>query len=187
MSSLTDIKKGLIIKYNGDPFVVMDAKFLRMQQRKPVMQTKLRNIKTGQVVEYSFKQGESAEEADVTRRKASFLYKEKENFCFMESENYEQHYLNAEMVGVGAKFLKEGQEVDLIFYEENIIGVQLPPKVVLKVVSAPPGVKGNTATGGFKPVTLETGAVIDAPLFLEEGEMVRVNTETEEYVERVTE
>jgi len=77
--------------------------------------------------------------------------------------------------------------VDLIFYEENIIGVQLPPKVVLKVVSAPPGVKGNTATGGFKPVTLETGAVIDAPLFLEEGEMVRVNTETEEYVERVTE
>jgi elongation factor P len=187
MSSLTDIKKGLIIKYNGDPFVVMDAKFLRMQQRKPVMQTKLKNIKTGQVVEYSFKQGENAEEADVARRKASFLYKEKENFCFMEQENYEQHYLSAEMVGDSAKFLKDSQEVNLVFYEDNIIGVELPPKVVLKVISAPPGVKGNTATGGYKSVILETGAVINAPLFLEEGALVRVNTETGEYVERVTE
>lgn len=187
MSSLTDIKKGLIIKYNGDPYVVMDAKFLRMQQRKPVMQTKLKNIKTGQVVEYSFKQGESAEEADVTRRKADFLYKEKENYCFMEQENYEQYYLSAEMVGEGAKFLKDGQSVNLVFYEDAVIGVELPPKVVLKVVSAPPGVKGNTATGGYKAVTLETGTVINAPLFLEEGSLVRVNTETGEYVERVTE
>jgi elongation factor P len=91
------------------------------------------------------------------------------------------------MVGDGAKFLKESQEVNLVFYEDNVIGVELPPKVVLKVISAPPGVKGNTATGGFKSVTLETGAVVNAPLFLEEGALIRVNTETGEYVERVTE
>lgn len=185
MSSLTDIKKGIVIKYNNDPFVVVDAKFLRMQQRKPVMQTKLKNVRTGQVMEYSFKQGENVELADMTRQRANFLYKEKDKFCFMEQENYEQYYLEPELVGDGAKFLKESQEVDLVVYEERVIGVQLPPKVNLKVVSAPPGIKGDTATGGVKAVTLETGAVINAPLFISEGETVKINTETGEYVERV--
>ncbi|HRY62987.1 MAG TPA: elongation factor P [Patescibacteria group bacterium] len=184
MSDLTDIKKGLLIKYNGDPYVVMEAKFLRMQQRKPVMQTKLKNIKTGKVVEYSFKQGESAEEADVTRRKANYLYEEKGRYAFMEQENYEQYEIDKEMVGEAAKFMKEAQEVDLIFYEDNIIGVELPPKVVLKVISAPPGIKGDTVSGSGKPVTLETGAVINAPLFVNEGDNLRVNTQTGEYVER---
>jgi len=185
MSFLTDIKKGLIIKYNNAPFMVMDAKFLRMQQRKPVMQTKLKNIKTGQVVEYSFKQGENAVEADVSRRKANFLYKEKENFCFMEQENYEQYYLSKDIVGEGAKFLKDSQEVNLVFYEDNVLAVELPPKVNLKVISAPPGIKGDTATGGTKQITLETGATINAPLFMNEGDTVKINTNTGEYVERV--
>ena len=184
MSELTDIKKGLLIKYNGDPYVVMEAKFLRMQQRKPVMQTKLKNIKPGKVVEYSFKQGERAEPADITRRKANYLYQEKNRFCFMEQENYEQYEIEKELVGEAAKFLKESQELDLIFYEDNIIGVQLPPKVVLKVISAPPGIKGDTVSGSGKPVTLETGAIINAPLFINEGDSVRGNTETGEYVER---
>jgi len=185
MSFLTDIKKGLIIKYNNAPFMVMGAKFLRMQQRKPVMQTKLKNIKTGQVVEYSFKQGENAEEADVSRHKANFLYKEKEKFCFMEQQNYEQYYLSKDIVGEGAKFLKDSQEVNLVFYEDNVLAVELPPKVNLKVISAPPGIKGDTATGGTKQITLETGATINAPLFMNEGDTVKINTNTGEYVERV--
>jgi elongation factor P len=187
MSTLTDIKKGLIIKFNKEPYMVVDAHFLRMQQRKPVMQTKLKNVKNGQVVEYSFKQGESVEEADITRRKANFLYKERENFYFMEQESYEQVCLDKILVGESSNFLKETQEVDLVFYEESIIGVRLPPKVVLKIVATPPGVKGNTATGGSKQATLETGAVVNVPLFISEGEMIRVNTETGEYVERVSE
>lgn len=185
MSSLTDIKKGLIIKYNNAPFIVMDAKFLRMQQRKPVMQTKLKNIKTAQVVEYSFKQGESVEVADVSRSKANFLYKEKEKFCFMEQENYEQYYLSQDIIGESFKFLKDSQEVNLVFYEGDVIGVELPPKVDLKVISAPPGVKGDTATGATKQITLETSAVVNAPLFVHEGDTVKINTDTGEYVERV--
>lgn len=184
MSTLTDIKKGVILKFNGEPCLVQEANFLRMQQRKPVMQTKMKNIKTGQVVEYSFKQGESAELADMSRKKASFLYKEKDSYVFMDAD-YEQISLAEDLIGDSVKFLKETQEVDLILYEDSIIGVKLPPKVELKVVQAPPGVKGDTATGGKKPVTLETGAVINVPLFINEAEVIRVNTETGEYVERV--
>ncbi len=185
MSTLTDIKKGMVIKFNNEPFLVCEAKFLRMQQRKPVMQTKLKNVKTGQVVEYSFKQGESVEEADISRKKANFLYQEKDKFYFMDEENYDQFFLEENLIGEAKQFLKETQPVDLILYEDNIIGIKLPPKVDLKVTVAPPAVKGNTVTGGTKPVTLETGAVISAPLFIKEGEVVRVNTETGEYVERV--
>ncbi|HPI67010.1 MAG TPA: elongation factor P [bacterium] len=184
MSTLTDIKKGIILKFNGEPCLIQEAKFLRMQQRKPVMQTKMKNIKTGQVVEYSFKQGESVELADMSRKKANFLYKEKNKYVFMDAD-YEQIHLNEDLVGEAAEFLKETQEIDLILYEESIIGIKLPPKVDLKVTQAPPGVKGDTATGGKKPVTLETGAVINVPLFIEEGETIRVNTETREYAERV--
>ena len=184
MLDYNQLRSGVVFIYNGQPYEVLEYEFLRMQQRKPVMQTKLKNIKTGKVVEYSFKQGERAEPADITRRKANYLYQEKNRFCFMEQENYEQYEIEKELVGEAAKFLKESQELDLIFYEDNIIGVQLPPKVVLKVISAPPGIKGDTVSGSGKPVTLETGAIINAPLFINEGDSVRVNTETGEYVER---
>jgi len=184
MSTLTDIKKGMILKFNSEPFLVQEAKFLRMQQRKPVMQTKMKNIKTGQVVEYSFKQGENIEEADISRKKADFLYKEKDKYVFMDAD-YEQIALNQDLVGEAEQFLKETQVVDLILYEDSIIGVKLPPKVDLKVVHTPPGIKGDTATGGKKSATLETGVIINVPLFIDEGEVIRVNTDTGEYVERV--
>lgn len=185
MSNLTEIKKGTIIKFNKEPFLVQEAKFLRMQQRKPVMQTKMKNIKTGQIVEYSFKQGESVEEADMSRKKANFLYKEKDKYYFMDTAEYEQICLGEDLVGEVKKFLKETQEVDLVLYEDSIIGVKLPPKVDLKVTQTPPGVKGDTATGGKKAAVLETGAVVNVPLFINEGEIIRVNTDTGEYVERV--
>lgn len=184
MSALTDIKKGIILKFNNEPYLVQEANFLRMQQRKPVMQAKMKNIKTGAVVEYSFKQSELVEMADISRKKANFLYKEKDKFYFMDAD-YEQIFLGADLIGEAEKFLKETQEVDLILYEDSIIGIKLPPKVDLKVIQAPPGVKGDTATGGKKPVILETGATINVPLFINEGEIIRVNTENGEYVERV--
>jgi elongation factor P len=186
MSSLTEIKKGSVIKYNNDPYVVVEARFSRMQQRKPVMQTKMRNLKTAQVMEYSFKQGEKIEFADVSRKKVAYLYKDKDQLYFMDQSSYEQFGVNANLIGDAVKFLKDSQEVDLIFFEDNLIGVELPPKVNLKVTQAPPGVKGDTATGAFKQITLETSAIISAPLFISEGEIVRVNTETGEYVERVS-
>lgn len=184
MSTLTDIKKGIVLKFNNEPYLVQEAKFLRMQQRKPVMQTKMKNIKTGTVVEYSFKQGENVELADMSRKKANFLYKEKDKYVFMDTD-YEQIYLSKDLIGEAVKLLKETQEVDLILYEDSIIGIKLPPKVDLKVMQAPPGVKGDTATGGKKPATIETGVIINVPLFINEGEVIRVNTESGEYVERV--
>jgi len=184
MSTLTDIKKGIVLKFNNEPYLVQEAKFLRMQQRKPVMQTKMKNIKTGTVVEYSFKQGENVELADMSRKKANFLYKEKDKYVFMDTD-YEQIYLSKDLIGEAVKLLKETQEVDLILYEDSIISIKLPPKVDLKVMQAPPGVKGDTATGGKKPATIETGVIINVPLFINEGEVIRVNTESGEYVERV--
>ena len=187
MSSLTEIKKGLVIKFNDEPHQVLEAKFLRMQQRKPVMQTKLRNIKTNKVVEYSFKPGESVEEADITRHKSSYLYHDQNFYYFMDDENYEQIEMDRKLVGGAADFLKESAPVDLVFFEDKIIGIELPPKAVLKVASAPLGIKGDSVSNATKPATLETGAVISVPLFVNEGDMVRVNTATGEYVERVTE
>lgn len=184
MSTLTEIKKGQVIKYNNAPHLIVAAQFLRMQQRKPVVRTKMKNVKTGQTVEYSFKQGEKIEYADIGRQKATYLYREGENLWFMDSENYDQVAVNKNIVGEAAKFLKESQAVDLTIFEESIIGVELPPKVVLKVASAPEGVKGDTATNAFKPATLETGVVINVPLFINEGDSIRVNTESGEYVER---
>ncbi len=184
MSTLTEIKKGLVIKYNNAPHLIVDAQFLRMQQRKPVVRTKMKNVKTGQTVEYSFKQGEKVEFADIGRKKATYLYSEGDNLWFMDSESYDQVAVNKDVLGEGAKFLKESQEVDLIIFEENIIGVELPPKVVLKVIAAPLGVKGDTATNASKPVTLETNATMNVPLFINEGDLIRVNTETGAYVER---
>ncbi len=186
MSSLTEIKKGLIIKYNNAPCQVVEAKFLRMQQRKPVMQVKMRNIKTGQVVEGSIKPGEKIEVADVVRKRANFLYKEGSKYYFMDQEEYEQYPLAKEMLSDEAKFLKESQGVDLIFYEDSIIGLELPPKVDLKVVSAPEGVKGDSAGSVTKTATIETGYELNVPMFIKEGDVIRVNTETGEYVERVS-
>lgn len=185
MSSLTEIKRGCLVKYNDKPHLVVDAKFLRMQQRKPVMQTKLKNLLTGQTVEYNFKQGENIEHVEVSRVKTSYLYQEKDNYVFMDQTNYEQYELSPAVVGDKANYLKDSLEVTLIFYEGQVIDLQLPPKVELKVTEAPPGVKGNTAQGGSKPITLETGLVINAPLFINEGDIIRINTETNEYVERI--
>jgi elongation factor P len=186
MSSLTEIKRGCLLKYNDKPHLVVDARFLRMQQRKPVMQTKLKNLITGQTVEYNFKQGEKIEHVEVAHVKVSYLYKEKDKYFFMDQGNYEQYELDTSIVGDKANYFKDSLEVDLVFYEGAVIDLQLPPKVELRVTQAPPGVKGDTAQGGFKPITLETGLVINAPLFINEGDLIRVNTETNDYVERIS-
>lgn len=158
---------------------------MRMQQRKPVMQVKMRNLITGKVVEYSFKSGERIEEAEITKQQAQFLYADQESAHFMTAKTYETIVLPPELSQAKVGFLKEGEEVDLQFFAGQPINIELPIKVNLKVISTPPGIRGDTATGGTKPATLETGLIINVPLFIKEGDMVRINTETGEYVERV--
>lgn len=186
ISTLNDIKQGMTLLYKGEPHLVLKANFVRMQQRQPVMQTKMRNLVTGKVIEYNFKAGEKVEEADIARQKVNFLYKAGDEFIFMDNTNYEQFSLTKNKIGDKEYFLKEGDEITLISFRHQPIALELPPKIDLKVVSTVEGVKGDTAQGRVtKPATVETGYTLNVPLFVKEGDIIRINTETGEYVERV--
>ncbi len=184
LPSLNSIKVGLNILVNAEPYQVLEASFMRTAQRKPVMRTKLRHLFTGRVLEQSFKPGDKVEEADMSRVKASFLYADEAQCHFMNQESFEQFDFSKSTLGDQVKFLKEGLEVNILNFNGVPITVELPKKVNLKVVETPPGARGDTATGGTKQAKLETGLTVNVPLFIKEGELVVVNTETGDYVER---
>ncbi|MBU1163987.1 elongation factor P [Patescibacteria group bacterium] len=188
ISTLNDIKAGLNIIHEGQPYTVMVANFVRMQQRKPVMQTKLKNLIDGKVLEITFKPGDKVEQADLSRSKVNFLYTDEQGSHFMDNESYEQFTLDKDIVEKKAKFLKEGAEVTVLNFNNKPVNIDLPIKMEFKVTSAPPGVKGNTAQGKVtKEVETETGMLLQAPLFIKENDIIKVNTDTGEYVERVSE
>ncbi len=187
LSTLNDIKQGLTIIYNGEPHKVVTAKFVRMQQRKPVMQTKLRNLMTGKVVEYSFKAGETVETGDLNYAKVNYLYQQGDEYYFMDNATYEQVFFTAGQLGDQIKYLKEGAEVNMVSFNGQPINIELPTKMDFKVVTAADAVKGDSAQGRVtKTAELETGAEVNVPMFIKEGDIVKVNTETGEYVERVS-
>ena len=157
---------------------------MRTAQRKPVMRTRLRNLMNGAVMEKTFIAGESFEVADVARKTCQYLYKDSTHANFMDMENYEQFTFTLESLGDMINYLKDGEEVVGVIYEGRPITMQLPPKVVLKVVETTPGVKGDRAQSGTKIAKMETGLSVNVPLFINEGDSVRINTETGDYVER---
>ncbi len=179
------MKIGTVILYNGEPFQVIWSNRMRTAQRKPVMQTKLRNVITGKILEYSFKFGEKIEAADVAREKATFLYADAGGTHFMSSETFEQIDFAKEVTAEQVPFLTEGLEVSVLKFNGNPVSVELPIKVKYKVTDSPPGVRGDSGGSVTKKITLETGLVVDAPLFIKEGETILVDTRTGEYVERV--
>lgn len=184
--SYTDLKKGTIFAMEGQPYEVLESHFLRMQQRKAVVQTKIKNLITGKILDRNFQPSDNFEEAEVERRGAVFIYNSKGEYWFHENGNPKNRFsLSGGVVGEGAQFLKQNIPVVTMVFNEKVIGVQLPVKMDLKVTEAPPSIKGNTAQGGTKVVTLETGAKVAVPLFVDEGDIVKVNTETGLYVERV--
>lgn len=186
ISTLNDIKKGLNLINEGEPYVVTEAKFVRMQQRKPVMQTKLKNLLNGKVVEINYHPGDKIEEADLQRKSVDYLYNDDNNFYFMTKDDFEQFEIPAETIGDLSYLMKEGDKVDALYFNGRPVSISLPPKVELKVVSAPEGVKGNSAQGRvMKTAELETGMNIQVPLFIKEGDTIRINTDTEQYAERV--
>jgi elongation factor P len=186
LSTLNDIKKGLNILYENEPYVVVEANFVRMQQRKPVMQTKMRNLLNGKVAQVNFHPGDRIEEADLSRKKVDYLYSSGDNYYFMSQDDFEQFTLTRDNLAEKSGFLKEGDKVDALYFNGNPISISPAPKVELKIVSAPDGVKGNSAQGRVtKLAELETGVTINVPLFVKEGDTIRINTETGEYVERV--
>lgn len=184
--SYSEITPKKIIEHNGEPHMVLSSHVFRKQQRKPVNQTKLRNLKSGKVVEISFHQAETVTEADIEKQELTYIYTNRGESWFHEVGNPGKRMsLPESQVEEQIKWIKEKTDVTAVLWNEEVIGIQIPIKVDLLVKEAPPAVKGNTAQGGSKQVVLETGAVVSTPLFINEGDVVRVNTETGEYTERV--
>ncbi len=186
MGNLTDIRTGSVVKVNGDPYVVLSNQFMRKDAGKPVMRTKLRNLITGNSLDKTFLAGESFEFANVERRKCQYLYSDGSSAHFMDNESFEQFQIETANIEDVLKYLKEDTEVYVTLFEENPIGVQPPIKVTLEVTSTVPGVKGDTAQGGSKPATLETGTTVNVPLFVKEGDKIIVNTGTGLYDSRAS-
>lgn len=190
MLEYNEIRERKIIVWDGAPHEVISSHVFRKQQRKPVNATKLKNLITGRVAEISFGGSEKAEEADISTKTVTYLYKAKGEVWFTDPKDKSKRFsLKEIIVGDKLKFIKEGSEVDLTIYtddddEELVIGVKIPIKVELTVTDAPPSIKGSTMTGGNKVATVETGANVNVPLFIEIGEKIRINTDTGEYVER---
>jgi elongation factor P len=186
MLEYNEIVPKRIILMDGQPYEVLESHVSRKQQRKPVNQVKLRHIITGRVTEQAFHVSEKAEEADISEKSVKFLYSNRGELWFCaENDPSDRFVLSTDVVGPAWQFLKPNSVVVALVFDEKIISVRIPIKVELKVKEAPPAVRGNTAQGGQKQITLETGAVINAPLFVNEGDVIRINTELGTYVERV--
>jgi len=186
MLAHTDLKPGVQFIFEGQPWEVLDANAMKMAQRRPVIRTKIRNLVDGRVQEQSFQQGDMFDEADLEKREIKFLYQTKGQYFFCEPNNPSNRFSFTEaQIGVQAKYLRPNEVVTGIVFEEKIITFKLPIKVQLKVKESAAGVKGDRAQAGTKEATLESGAIIQVPLFIEEGDVIEVNTETGEYVKRV--
>lgn len=184
--SYNEITSKKVIEYNSEPFEVLSSHVFRMQQRKPVNQTKLRSLLSGKVLEISFHQSETVQEADIGTMKAVYLYTNRGESWFAEDGNPKNRFSFPEdSVHDKVQWLKTNSPVDMMTYKDKPATVKIPIKMELKVVEAPPAVKGDTATGGNKQVVLESGATVSTPLFINENDVIRINTDTGEYVERV--
>ena len=197
MINYNELKPGVVFILNGEPYEVLEFSFSRMQQRKPVAQTKIRNIITGKILSRNFQHTESFQEAEIDYKKVKFLYSHSpastrhlgeagDKFIFCDIQNPSDRFeLPAEAIGDKARFFKQNSEVEIVSFKGKTINVRLPIKMDFKVIEAPPAIRGNTAQGGTKTVTIETGAQIQVPLFINEDDIIRINTQTGEYTERI--
>lgn len=187
MMDMNDIRVGTLVKIDGAPYVCLWSDFMRTAQRKPVRRTKLKNLMNGSVLEQTFKHGDKIEEADVERSKASYLYSDDQGAHFMDNTSFEQVTVSKDMVEEQLHFMKDGNEYTLVNFEGKPITVELPKKVEFKVTDTSDVVRGDTTGAVLKDATIETGYVMKVPQFVKTGDVIRINTETEEYTERVTE
>lgn len=184
MISTSDFKSGLTIELDGHVYQIVTTEFHKPGKGQAVVRTKLRDIRTGSVFQKTFRSGEKVERARVDRKTNQYLYADATNYYFMDSESYDQIEIGAEQVGELAKWLKDGEEVVVITYEGELIGIEVANTVIREVVETDPGLRGDTATGGTKPATLEGGATVMVPLFIQQGDKLKVDTRSGEYVER---
>ncbi len=176
--------KGKIIVLDGEPYTIVSAEFLRKQQRRPVINTILKHLKTNQTKEHTFQQSDRVEEADIERSPYQYLFEQAGKYVFMNGQTYEQIEVPADIVGDVARFLLEGEEAQIMLFEGNPVSVELPIKIDRKVIDAPPGVRGDTSSNVTKEIVIEGNVRMRAPLFIKEGDSIRVDTRTGEYLER---
>ena len=185
MYDSSDLRKGLKIEIDGDPYVVLQFEFSKPGKGKSYYKCKLKNMVTGAQFDRTFRSSDKFNEANLEEHEMEYLYSDGEQYCFMNTSTYDQDFLTKDQVGEAIDFLKENTVCNVLYFEEKPIGISLPIFVNLKVVKSDPWAKGDTASGDTKPATLETGYAIQVPPFIEEGELVRIDTRTGEYVERV--
>jgi elongation factor P len=180
----SDLKPKVRFILDGEPWEVIDSTFIFKGRGSSTVEAKIKNLINGKVVKKTFHQNDEFEEAEIEREKVKFLYSKNKKYYFqLDDKNFE---IDESILGNKALFIKKGDEVQGIFFEDKLIGIELPLKMTFKVISAPPGLRGGREQPGTKPVTIETGAIINVPLFVKEGDIVEINTETGEYVRRLT-
>lgn len=185
MPSTSDFRPGLVIKYNNEPWTIIEFQHVNPGNWRAFVRTKLKNLKSGKVIENRFRAGEAIDIIRIERKEFQFLYRDSAGYVFMDKDNYEQLTVQEEQIGEGAEFLKDGESVDILFNGTDITGIELPITVELKVVETVPGVRGDSANAGTKPAQVETGATVNVPLFINEGDLLKIDTRTGEYIERV--
>jgi len=181
----TDFKSGLKIEVDGDPYEIVDFQHVKPGKGGSFTRTRMRNLKTGNTLERTFRSGEKFEQSDTADRQMQFLYAQGEAFHFMDTESYEQIFLTSEQVGLARNFLKENMVAQILFYKGKSIGVSLPNFVELTITDTAPGIRGDTATGGTKIAKLETGGEVKVPLYIESGTLIKIDTRSGDYIERV--
>lgn len=180
-----DLRRGMKIEFKGEPYEVIEAQHVKMQQRAPIMRVKIKSLKTGRVIDETFSAGDKIELPQLEEKEMQYLYSQGNEYVFMDMETYEQVSINEEALGEAKKFIKENMNVHVLYYKGQPITVEPPMFVELRVVETEPPFKGDTASGGTKPAILETGATIKVPFHIVEGDIIKVDTRTGEYVERI--
>jgi elongation factor P len=185
MISTNDFHTGLTVELDGELYVVVEFQHVKPGKGSAFVRSRLKNLRTGAVTERTFRAGEKVSRAHLERRLMEYLYSSADEFFLMDLETYEQITLNRAQVGDGVKYLKENEKLNVVMHGEKVVGVELPNTVELKVVKTDPGVKGDTASGGSKPAVLETGLVVQVPFFINAGDILRIDTRSGAYIERV--
>ena len=184
MISTNEFHTGITIELEGDIYNVLEFQHVKPGKGAAFVRSKLKNLRTGSIVDRTFRAGEKVARAHLERKEMEFLYRDDDLFHMMDMESYDQIALTAEQIGQGVKYLKENDRLNVLMHGEEVVGVDVPLTVILKVAEAEPGIKGDTASGATKHATLETGLVVQVPLFVNRGDSIKVDTRTGAYVER---
>lgn len=184
MYHTTDFRKGLKIEMNGEPYIIVECQHVKPGKGAAMVKTRIKSLISGNVLDINFRSGDKVDEPNLEQREMHYMYAEGDEFHFMDQKTYEQIMISLAQLGDSAEYLQENIDVKVLFHNDKPIGIDLPIFVLLRVVKTEPGIRGDTASGGSKPAELETGKVVQVPLFINEGEVLKIDTRTGEYVER---